>query len=330
MFEDGGLAGLDDAGGHGADVEEEIAIAADGLDEDADAVGGGLEGVVGFPGPGGAEGHAGLPGAGVLEGADDLLGGVVVGGEAAAVVDHDVGLKLADHFKELAGVVFFFAVKEAVEKDHVDAAVVGAEFAELAEEVGAVGVEVFADEIGVVPVGLGVIKTKGEAGLAGGLGELFDHVAFEGGAHDVVVGEGRIEHAEAAVVLRGEHDVFHAGVLGDLDKGAGVELGGVKGAVEVVVNRVGDVALAGDVHAGLFVPADLDAEQAGGVPVHEEAEGEVVPALHRLGAGLQPRHGGFVHRGLGGGDRRGGGGGRQGARNGQGSGQGHEKGAHGA
>ena len=48
------------------------------------------------------------------------------------------------------------------------------------------------------------------------------------GVDDVVAAGLRVEQGEAVVMLRRDDDVLHAGVLGELDPGVGVELHGVE------------------------------------------------------------------------------------------------------
>ena len=107
-------------------------------------------------------------------------------------------------------------------------------------------------EVGVVPVGVGEIEVDLDIALVGGIGEFADDVAAEGGLHDGV-GEvarldagasGRgpvgaaadsgfgVEHGEAFVVLGGEGEHLHAGLLEGVHPLAGVEGGGIPGLVE--------------------------------------------------------------------------------------------------
>ena len=72
--------------------------------------------------------------------------------------------------------------------------------------------------------------------------KLLDDVALERRVHDVVIGLLRVPQAEAVVVLRGEHDVLHAGVLGDVDPLVGVELRRIESLVKVVVFLDGNFA----------------------------------------------------------------------------------------
>ncbi len=163
--------------------------------------------------------------------------------------------------------------------------------------------------IGMMPVGLRIVGAPVDAAAAAGIGEQSDDVLAVGRfrAGDLVVGEFRIELAEAVVVLGGEDQVLHAGVFGELHPLVGVELHRVEHAVEVVVDLDRHVA-------GLFLrasaafaaarPADFGAHDAHRTPVNEHAEAKVFPAFD----------GGFGRSGVGasgaargeGGQRRGG------------------------
>ncbi len=118
--------------------------------------------------------------------------------------------------------------------------------------------------VGVVPIGDGVVEAEGDAAGVAGVGEHGDDVALVRGVHHVEVGLLGVPEAEAVVVLGGEADVFHAGVLEDVEPGVGVAFGGVE-----LVDK-GLVLGAGDAAAPLFllVPG-VDGVEA---PVDEEAE----------------------------------------------------------
>src|SRR5205814_9018490 len=78
---------------------------------------------------------------------------------------------------------------------------------------------------GMVPVlHLGVIDAEVDALAVGCLGELLDDVALERrGINDVERVTG-FEHRKAIVMLRGDNDVLHASIFGDLDEIVGIEL----------------------------------------------------------------------------------------------------------
>ena len=105
---------------------------------------------------------------------------------------------------------------------------------------------------GMVPVlDLGVVNAEVDALFAGGVGEFLDDIALErSGVHDVE-GVGGLEHREAVVVLGGDDDVFHAGILGDFDEVIGIELGGVE--------LVGVLVVLGDGNPGVVHDPFADA-----------------------------------------------------------------------
>ena len=90
------LPRLDAAVGHGADVEQQVAVAADRVDQHVKTLLQRLQLIVRLPRPLLTDRHAGFPRPFGLQFADGLLRRVVVAGAAGAVVDHDVGLKRAD------------------------------------------------------------------------------------------------------------------------------------------------------------------------------------------------------------------------------------------
>ncbi len=59
--------------------------------------------------------------------------------------------------------------------------------------------------------------------LLAGVGEFLERVALERRGLDAPIGERGAEHAEAVVMLAGDDDVFHAGVLGGAHPVVGVE-----------------------------------------------------------------------------------------------------------
>ena len=141
-----------------------------------------------------------------------------------------------------------------VEPDERDGAVAGQQLAHLRLRLAAqvlvvvflvVGAEVpgVAGAVRLVPVlRLRVVEAEADAALRAGVGELLEHVALERRGVDDVVGAGlRLEHREAVVMLRGDHDVFHARVLRELHPRVGVELHRVELRRELLVLAHGDL-----------------------------------------------------------------------------------------
>ena len=75
------------------------------------------------------------------------------------------------------------------------------------------------------------VRAELQAVLAAGVGNLLDHVALAAPPRavlDRVLGVLAGPEAEAVVVLAGEHQPAHAGLLGRADDLVGVEIGGVE------------------------------------------------------------------------------------------------------
>jgi len=152
--------------------------------------------------------------------------------------------------------------------------------------------------VGMVPVGLRVVDAPLHSAAMAGVRNLAHDVFAirRARAGDLIIGELRIELAEAVVVLGGEHEILHAGVLGKLHPLVGVELDRVEDAVEVIVDLHRDVAGVGVVPPAPFPgpgPTDLGADDAHRTPVDEHSEAQVFPAFDRGGGrarvGLRPR-----------------------------------------
>ena len=149
---------------------------------------------------------------------------------------------------------------------------------------------------GVMPVlGLRIVESQLDALLLAGRGQFLERIAMEGrGVDDVVRAGLGVEHGEAVVVLRGDDDVLHAGVLGDRHPLVGVELHRVELLGVAGVFGHGDLAV---VHDPLADAADLLAVVGAGghaveAPVDEHAEAGLAPPLHAgvaLGLGLGGR-----------------------------------------
>ena len=115
-----------------------------------------------------------------------------------------------------------------------------------------------------------------------GVSQFLAHVAAKGCAHDVVVGDRRVEHAEALVVLRREQEVSGAGSLNHTHPLVRVELDRIERLVQIVeefiVDTLGDRAVAGVVGPSTLArPAHRARHLARWVPVHEHTETAVLP-----------------------------------------------------
>ena len=236
-----------------------------------------------------------------------------------AGVHHRGGLQLVDPGRHLLGLLGGGVAH--VEPELGDGAVVGEELGELGlddaghhEVVDLVAVRVGLGLL-VRPVDDRVVEGQFDADLPALLGQLLHRVASEGRRLDDVVVRGlRVPHGEAVVVLRRDHHVLHARVLGGLAHVGGVPLVGRHRRGLRLVVAVGDLLpgfdLLGVAHA--LGPALVHA-LVGGVdaPVHEQAELEALPVGDLLGRaerhgegdpGRRPgRGGGGLRTGIGGG-----------------------------
>ena len=183
---------------------------------------------------------------------------------AHAGVDHDVRLELVGPCTQLVGLL-------RVRLAHVvpelgDLAVLAAEeFLELLMDV--VHVALFVERVGVrprvlgllLPVDVGEVEAELDADLLAGLRQLEDRVAVGGRLlGEVVVGRGRVPHGEAVVVLGGDEQHLHAGVLGLLAPRGRVEVGGFEGLGGGQVLVAGDALQRDAGVPGLLVAPRLD------------------------------------------------------------------------
>ena len=169
---------------------------------------------------------------------------------------------MLDEIIDLAPVPLLLGALDAVEPDTVDAPVIGAQFLDLADVIGevrgpvggvtgAVILDVLectgsVDEIAVVPVGLGVVEDDAHVGAMARLDEFSDEVAAEARVGDLVVGESRVEEAEAVMVLGGDCDIAASALLCCFDPPVGIEAFGVEAAGEFLILLAGDVLVVHD------------------------------------------------------------------------------------
>ena len=219
------------------------------------------------------------------------------------------------------------------------------------EDLADLGLEVLLDEAGhvgrplgdvvvlaagrvprVMPVHNGMVEAEADAVPQAGLLEGLQEVLPPGRRGHVMVGDLGVPEAEAVVVLGGDDQVVHPGLLGGLHPGVGVELHRVEAVAGRQVAREGqlvagrlDDPLPGAAHPlAVHVPRPLAVE----APVDEHAEAGVVEpahpgllALRRLGG--SPGHPGVaVGVDRGGGDLRPRGAGQHGGQGEQDAGQG--------
>ena len=108
------------------------------------------------------------------------------------------------------------------------------------------------------------------------------HVAPKRGGGHVVVARAGVPEQKAVAVFRGEHHVFHAGVLGDGHPAIGIELSGVELPVKTVVNGNRDWAVVRALGVGIGPrPTDFRPLQADRPPVDEHPESRLRHHLRR-------------------------------------------------
>ncbi len=306
--------------GRRADVQEEVPALRGDLRELADQLPRRLEALVGaVVAPVVVHRHAGFPvEAGNPRAGDLLLGRAEVADEVAlgveaeiapgaadAVVDDDLRLERADVRVHVAPArVGPVPLPLAVEPHHADRAVVREELAELRLHVADVPLVVGAGRRAGLPVAAGkvvrvmpvhdrVVPADPQALLPAGVRERLHDVPAERGGHDVEVGLGRVEEAEPVVVLGGDHDVLHAGLLRQADPGERIEFPRVEPFAEGVVLVDRDPRGIPDPLsvAGLAVP--LSGGNGVEPPVDEHAEAGLPPPVEaRVGAGRGAGSGG--------------------------------------
>ena len=170
-----------------------------------------------------------------------------------------------------------------IEPKDVHLAVVGEKLADLVLVELVVFPVVSEQVIRVIPIALGIIDAETQPRRMAGVGEFLDDIPLKRGVGDGVIRELGVEHREPVVMFADEHEVFHAGVLGDLHPLRRVELHGVELLVKIVVFRVGAPAgVAVDIIGArsLAAPTDFHSLQRDGPPVDEQSELRVAPPLH--------------------------------------------------
>ena len=154
---------------------------------------------------------------------------------------------------------------------------------------------------GLVPVlRLRVIEAELDVVARAGGGEFLQRIALEGrGVDDIVLAGLGAVHGEAVVMLAGDHDVLHAGIVGHLDPLFGVEFYGIELGGQLFVFLDGNLGAVHDplADAGDGLPLPFSGGNRIEAPVDEEAELGLAEPLHlfilrlrrrqRLGSGLR-------------------------------------------
>jgi hypothetical protein len=194
---------------------------------------------------------------------------IVVRKYGEPVVDQNVRLQRFDERESRADVPEIdeipFAI--AVKPKNVDLSVVGKEFTDLSVHIGDIFLVVTYAVVGVMPISWGIIDAEAHIRAMTGFRDFLDDIPFEGRVHDVVVGELCIPHAEATVMLGGDHDIPGSAAARDLQPLVRVKIDWIELLVEMVVDGVFDITgrIAGDIQGlGSFArPTDFRAGQAG-------------------------------------------------------------------
>src|SRR5438132_14334795 len=128
-----------------------------------------------------------------------------------------------------------------------------------------------------------VVEAQRHAAFYAGACQLLDDVLAIGSIGDLVVREGRIEHAEAIVMLGGEHHVLLAGSAGQIDEGIGVKLRWIESHGKWPILRFRD-ATGSRPHNG---PRGFDAWERIRSPVNKHSEFRIAIPRRALLLGAQ-------------------------------------------
>ncbi len=116
--------------------------------------------------------------------------------------------------------------------------------------------------------------------------QFLQRIAMERrGIDDVVLADLGVIHGEAVVMLAGDDDVLHAGVLGHLHPGIGVELHGIELLGAAVRIRVTGILAWFMIHSpipGMALPFHSPAGMAVEPPMNEQAELRLAEPFHPL------------------------------------------------
>src|SRR5712672_532507 len=120
----------------------------------------------------------------------------------------------------------------------------------------------------MVHIGRRIVETEGHASLFACVRQLLDNILAVGSIRDLVIREGRIEHAEAIVMLGGKDHVLLAGSTGQIDESVSIELNWIESLGKLPVLRFRDAA-------GSWLhnrPRGFDAGERIRSPVNEHSE----------------------------------------------------------
>ncbi len=120
---------------------------------------------------------------------------------------------------------------------------------------------------------VGIVQTELHAVTPTGVGQLGNDIAPERrGVYHVEVADGGLEHGEAVVVLGGQNNVFHAGLLGEHHPIVRVEGLRIKFTGQLFILLYRDTV-------GIHIPFALCRNTVNS-PVEEQAELHILPCLY--------------------------------------------------
>src|SRR5258705_13673927 len=120
----------------------------------------------------------------------------------------------------------------------------------------------------MVHIGRRIVEAEGHASLFACVRQLLDDILAVGSIRDLVIREGRIEHAEAIVMFGGKDHVLLASSTGQIDEGVWIELNWIESLGELPVLRFRDAA-GGWLHDR---PRGFDAGEGIRSPVNEHSK----------------------------------------------------------
>ena len=129
----------------------------------------------------------------------------------------------------------------------------------------------------MVPIHDRVVPARPHLVATAGVRHRAHDVARVGRPHHVEVRLLRVPQTEAVVVLRGDHEIAHAGVGRERGHPVGIELDRIEAAEELPVFVDGDLRVVANPLAVIRAPAPLAGEQRVEPPVHEHAEARLAP-----------------------------------------------------
>ena len=132
----------------------------------------------------------------------------------------------------------------------------------------------------MVPIHDGVVETHPDVVLLARFGQRTQQILLVGRRLNVVLGDLAGPEAEAVMMLRGDHDVLHAGTFCHLHPGIGIELHRVELIDELVIGLNRDLCGPLDPFGVVRVALPLTGRNCIQPPVDEHAEARLAPPSH--------------------------------------------------